>query len=429
MRIPVVGRRRAQRIGAAARSVAQAAPETLTVVRYRAQPTAVTIARLASTAIFAYLVALALPGGTSRPVLAPLTALLVVQVTLYQTLRSAARRVAAVLVGVLVAVALSAVVGFTWWSLGITIVAALILGYLLRLGDTILEVPISAMLILSVGSTRGTAASGRIIETLIGTGAGLLAGLVLATPRVESAHDAITDLCDKMGRLLEQMAAGLCDGSAADSASGWLAQARSLAGEIRRVDEAVRQAEESIRLNPRSLRLPTEGTSLRDGLETLEHAAITIRGLARSIADLTGLGEDHSSIRAPDERSRLAGVLRELAAAVRDYGQRATRHDLAGRELAEAELRRHLDGARDQRDRLSLVLAANPADRPVGWPLRGELVSHIDRLRNELEPGSPLQSRRGRIRSWRLPVQMGRLQQRLPTRAARARPEAEVGND
>jgi hypothetical protein len=57
-------------------------------------------------------------------VLAPLTALLVARVTLYPALRSAVRRVAAVVAGALVAVALSAVAGSTWWSLGITIVAS-----------------------------------------------------------------------------------------------------------------------------------------------------------------------------------------------------------------------------------------------------------------------------------------------------------------
>jgi len=50
--------------------------------------------------------------------------MLVAQVTLYQTVRNAVRRVASVLAGVLVAVAFSALIGFTWWSLGITIVAA-----------------------------------------------------------------------------------------------------------------------------------------------------------------------------------------------------------------------------------------------------------------------------------------------------------------
>ena len=171
MSIPAFRRRRARRIGAAARAVAQRTPGTLTVVRLRAQPTAMTVARLAGTAVFAYLVALPLP-VSPLPVLAPLTALLVVQVSLYQTLSSAVRRVAAVVIGVLLAVGLSAWVGFTWWSLGITIVVALAVGFALHLGDSILEVPISAMLILSVAGTRA-AATGRIIETLVGAAAGL----------------------------------------------------------------------------------------------------------------------------------------------------------------------------------------------------------------------------------------------------------------
>jgi len=112
VRIPAFRRRRARQISTAARAVAQRTPETLILVRRRAQPTAVTVARLAGTAVFAYLVALPLP-VTPQPVLAPLTALLVAQVSLYQTLRSAVQRVAAVVAGVLLAVGLPALVGFT----------------------------------------------------------------------------------------------------------------------------------------------------------------------------------------------------------------------------------------------------------------------------------------------------------------------------
>src|SRR5262245_16488615 len=63
------------------------------------------ISRLTATATFAYLVALVIPAGTNRPVLAPLTALLVLQASLFQTVRSAIRKVLSVTVGVLVAVA------------------------------------------------------------------------------------------------------------------------------------------------------------------------------------------------------------------------------------------------------------------------------------------------------------------------------------
>jgi hypothetical protein len=110
-------------------------------------------------------------------------------------------------------------------------------------------------------------------------------------------------------------------------------------------------------------------------------------------------------------------VLRQLSAAVRDYGRLVTHYDPIGRELAESDLREHLDAARDGQDRLSLVLAADPAERPVGWPLRGELVSHIDRLRHQLEPGTAVRSRPGAVRSWRVPPQVSRLQQRLPTQS------------
>jgi uncharacterized membrane protein YgaE (UPF0421/DUF939 family) len=382
---PAAGLQRAGQVTDAAKTVVRRTPETLMVVRYRTQPTVVQIARLAVTALLAYVAALAVPYTSSQPVLAPLTALLVAQVTLYQTVRSAVTRVAAVVTGVLVAVAVSKLVGFTWWSLGLTVVAALIIGYSLRLGETVLEVPISAMLILSVGATRAEAADGRIVETLVGGGAGLLAGLVLAAPKTESAREAIFELCGKMCSLLDQMAAGLRDGSAREMSARWLDRARALAEEIERVDEAVQHAQESIVLNPRSLSQPADTVVLQDSLETLEHASIIVRGLARSLADLARLGDGDSSVREHEDRNRLAAVLTELSASIREYVQLATTPDLEERRQAESELRDHLGRARERQDRLSTLLAANPADRPVGWPLRGELVIHVDRLRNELE--------------------------------------------
>jgi uncharacterized membrane protein YgaE (UPF0421/DUF939 family) len=381
-------RSRPGQLGVAALAAAQRAPESLTVIRYRAQPTAVTIARLASTAVLAYLLALLLP-VTPRPVLAPLTALLVAQVTLYQTVRSAVRRVVAVVTGVLLAVGLAAWVGFTWWSLGLTIVVALAVGYALHLGDTVLEVPISAMLILSVGTTTA-AATGRIIETLVGAGAGLLAGLVFARPKLLPAAEAFDDLCGKMADLLMQMAAGLRDGSVIDQAPGWLARARSLSGEIRRVDDALHQAEESIRLNPRRARHIQTETDLRNGLETLEHSAITVRVLARSLADSIRLAGDQSPMRDEEIRLRLSAAVTELAAAMRAYGRLALGHDRPGRELLESDLNRFLDAAQERQDQLSELLGTDPATQPVGWPLRGELISHLDRLRTELRAGSAL---------------------------------------
>ena len=402
---PVLSDRKAQRLGRAARAAASRAPQRLTVARYRAQPAAVTIVRLTSTAILAYVIALQLP-GTTHPVLAPLTALLVMQVSVYQTLRHAAQRITAVLVGVLLAVGLSAWVGFTWWTLGITIAIALAIGYVLHLGETILEVPISAMLILSVGTVK-SAADTRIIETMVGAAAGLLAGLFWARPQVQSAEEAIEDLADKMASLLERMAAGLRAGSVRESAADWLAQGRALSAEIRRVDDALRHAEESVRLNPRAAMLLPPRYDLRFQLEPLEHASITVRGLARSLADSAWLAEGTSVVR--DRRGPGQAWLelwRAGGRAVRTYGRLAQVHHRPDRDRLVTEMQEQLILAAKRQNELSEVMGIDPAVHPVGWPLRGEIVSHLDRLRKTLEAGVPGGHRQhGRARHWRLPQQ------------------------
>ena len=246
-----------ENVGVAAKAVARRQAEQLTVVRRRAQPTAVYIARLTATAVFAYLIAQALPGGSPRSVLAPLTALLVVQATLFNTIGTAIRRVAAVTVGVLAAVAVAAYVPFSWWVLGLLVAGTLALGIVLRLREEILEVPISAMLIFSVGSQA--AASTRITETLVGAAAGLAAGLVFAPVRVQPAKEAVGELSRQMADLLGQMAEGLAETPDPRRAAEWLDRTRALRGEIERVDDALSQAEESVRLNPRRLRVRRPG--------------------------------------------------------------------------------------------------------------------------------------------------------------------------
>jgi len=100
-------------------------------------------AKTTLAAVLSFVVAQRL-GTSPQPVLAPLTALLVVQLTMYETLTSGLQRVASVVAGVLTAVGVATYVGLTWWSLGAVVAASLVIGRLLRLGPQLLEVPISA---------------------------------------------------------------------------------------------------------------------------------------------------------------------------------------------------------------------------------------------------------------------------------------------
>jgi len=156
--------------------------------RQRGRAGVVWMVRLTAAAVASYVIArLIFP--RSEPLLAPLTALLVVQLTPVSLLTSGVQRVVSVVAGVAVAVGFSSLVGLTWWSLAILIAVSIVIGQVLRLGPNLLEVPISAMLVLGVG-VRGaeSAAWHRIAETLVGAGVGVLSNLMFP-PRVARIYE------------------------------------------------------------------------------------------------------------------------------------------------------------------------------------------------------------------------------------------------
>lgn len=345
---------------------------------------------------------------TGDNVLAPLTALLVVQATLYRTFRIALQRVASVVAGVLLAVGLSTALGLTWWSLGITIAAALTVGYALRLGESVLEVPISAMLILALPTEAEVA--GRIVATIIGAATGLLSNLVLAPLRLQPAEEAVEEQGGRLADLLQEVADDLAAGRGPERTEAWVVRARELTDAADRVEDALGQAEESVRLNPRSTRVTDPRVYHRRRLQALENATLIVRGIARSLNDSRGISDEVSPVRDPEATQRIADVLRELAAVLRPYG-RLARSKEVDRDALKADVDRHLEQATQRHETAAERLRSDPESAPSGWPLRGELISHLDRLRTQLEPPSRHEPR---------PVDGERESRRRPIRAATA---------
>ena len=339
-------------------------------------------AKATIAAVAAYVAALPL-SENSRPVLAPLTALLVVQLTLYDTLRTGLRRVVSVLVGVLVAVGISTLVPLTWWSLGITIAASLVLGRLLRLGAEVSEVPISAMLVLAVGGADSVATS-RVLETVIGAVVGVTVGAVVAPPLyVRPASDAVNNLARTAAEVLRRVSGEVREEYDRDKALRWLDEARGLGREILRADRALERSESSLRLNPRALRRPNAQISLRTGLEALERAAVSLRGVCRSLVDLAGT-EGPEPVYAPDVREALSDLLADVADAVEAYGGLVGSEVLGGGP-EDQRLRDALGAAWEDRHRLADLLRQEERLREDQWSMHGALTSHIDRLLRDVD--------------------------------------------
>jgi hypothetical protein len=341
-------------------------------------------AKTTLAAVLSYVVALRL-GTSPQPVLAPLTALLVVQLTMYETLASGLQRVASVVAGVLIAVGVATWVGLTWWSLGIVVAASLVIGRLLRLGPHLLEVPISAMLVLAVGGAEG-AALDRVYETLIGAAVGVAVNVVIAAPLyVQPASDAIEELAERMAAFLRQLADQLGEGWSRESADRMLDEARRLGDEVDHADRTLGRAQDSARFNPRVAEAREALPRLRTGLTGLEHTYMTIRNLCRSLLDRTYFVPSEQAETVYDARVRdvLAGVLEAAADAIGHVP--AVTSGIEGQDAARTEVDRRLSELHRRRDLLAELLhEESAADRAV-WQQHGALLTDLDRMRIEIE--------------------------------------------
>lgn len=353
------------------------------LVRRRREPAVVQALRATAAATLSYVVALWLL-DTKAPLLAPLTALLVVQVTLYATITSGITRVNSVVTGVTVAVLFSSLVGLSWWSLGLLILTSLAVGHLVRAGDFINEVAISAMLVLGVAQATDLALA-RVLETLIGAAVGFLFNFLFVPPVwVQPAEEALLDLAGRMRGLLLHLGESPGAHTPVHRAAARLQEARRLDNDIALVDRALVQAEESLRLNPRVKEPLLSRVVLRTGLDTLEICTSVLRSVSRTLTDLATHRKDEPLF-PPDVAEALEKLFGHLAETVRNFAVLVTSPSSGSSEEAEERLARELEAGRAGREKVAHLLLGRVKRHPRQWHLQGALLAEIDRLLDELD--------------------------------------------
>jgi hypothetical protein len=339
-------------------------------------------AKTTLAAVVSYVVADAL-NTSAQPVLASLTALLVVQLTMYETVAQGLQRIGSVLAGVLVAVGVATFVGLNWWSLGGIVALSLVVGRLLRLGPHLLEVPISAMLVLAVGGADDVA-FGRVYETFVGAAAGVLVNAVIVAPLyVQPASDAIGELADRMARLLRGLAEQLRAGWSRAEADRWLGEARALGVEVARADRTLARAEQSARLNPRGARARAAQPRLHTALTGLEHCYVGLRNLCRALLDRTYFVPEAEEATAygAEARAALADVFDSAAEAMGAVVAVASGPDA---DTARADVETHLAELGRHHERLRALLVVDPRADQGAWQQHGALLAAVDRLHVEV---------------------------------------------
>ncbi|EYT82515.1 FUSC family protein [Streptomyces sp. NPDC003703] len=363
--------------------VSESMSSLVRLVKRHRDPVVVQALRSTVAATIAYVIAKWL-SPEPAPLTAPLTALLVVQVTLFATLQTSVRRVNAVVAGVVVAILFSLLVGLTWWSLALVILAGLGVGHLVRVDEFVAEVAISAMLVLGV-TTVGSTAWARIVETLIGAVVGMGCNLLLAPPLwTEHAGESIDGLARRMRRLMLHMGEEVAGGTPVEQAAARLHEARRLDHDIADVDAALRQAEDSLRLNPRVREGLLHRVVLRTGLDTLEICTVVLRVLARTFTDLAKAREPRPLFSAP-AGALVQQLLSEISDAVVSYAVLVTTDVSVSAESAESRLAAELRQAAATRDKLAGQLLDEVQHDASQWQLQGAVLTEVNRIIDEMD--------------------------------------------
>ncbi|WP_037972404.1 FUSC family protein [Streptomyces sp. NRRL WC-3742] len=348
------------------------------------EPFVVQTVRATVAATLAYAVATWL-SSEPAPLTAPLTALLVVQVTVYSTLKTSIRRVNSVVVGVLIAIGFSAVVGLSWWSLGLIILASLVIGRFVRVEEFVQEVAISAMLILGV-TKLASQAWDRVLETLIGATVGLAFNLLFAPPVwVDTAGEAVEGLARRARQLLLDLAEELAGPVPVSLAAERLHEARRLDQAITEVDAAMRQAEDSLRFNPRISEGLLSRLVLRTGLDTLEICVVVIRVLARSLTDLAKRRRPGERLFPPEVAVGLEELFAHVGGAMVSFAVLVTTQVSRNAAEAEERLAAELAAAWSCRENVAQLLLREVQERPEAWQLHGSILAEVDRILDELD--------------------------------------------
>ncbi len=342
--------------------------------------------RLTAAAVLTFLITSRLTNGLVD-LTGPLTALLVIQASAFSTLKMGAVRVGAVLGGVLVATLLSTWVGLTWWSLGAAIAASLLLGKLLRLGEQMLETPISAMLILGV-TNHDVAAETRVLNTLIGAGVGIAFNLVYppAMP-TRSASRAVVEVAESVAAPLDAAGDAFEAGPVQHAqVEDWLGQARAADTRVERARAAVAELKDSRRFNPRALGTTDVEPVLASGLRTQEACLLAVRALLAALR--SELPTDDAQPEDPlgeELRTAFAVVLHDVADSLRGFGNLVVAEAEGREEESERALDTNLEVLRETQAILTELIMVDARENPASWLLRGSILAAVEHVLDQLD--------------------------------------------
>jgi uncharacterized membrane protein YccC len=185
--------------------------------------------------------------------LAPWTALFLVQSTVYRSLLSALQQFVVVVAGTLLAAGAGVLTHSAMTAMALALLLTVLLGNYARFGDQGLYAPTAALFVLvyGYGSYTGYDILHRLLETLLGAAIGICVNALVLPPvhtrRVRHLRDRLPKDC---AELLHTVADGIQEPYDEEQVRGWYGRAVRMTDQVMDLRVARRRSDESYRLNP-----------------------------------------------------------------------------------------------------------------------------------------------------------------------------------
>lgn len=340
------------------------------------------VIKSAVAAVLAWMLARLLPDNAT-PILAPLTAIFSINLTIAGSMRDAGQRVVGVVFGIVLAVLVSEYIGPNAWAIFLVVLISFYVGRRLGLdAGGVQQIAVSALLIVlgAASSALDTAAVLHLANTLIGTGVGLLLNASVSPPNyLPDARRRLLEVGEAIRDDLAALAESVRTGISNDEAVTTLHFARETNAQLLELDTALNQARESLQFNLLGRRQRELLGRYHQADLALEHASIQTRMIARALADATAQDAPHDWLRADALGAPLADLL--------DAGVETL--DAHLRQLEEGNLTGGLPIDLERLTELQRAIGAasaehEPALRQGGWIYLGEVVALATQLITDL---------------------------------------------
>ncbi|MGW2859037.1 FUSC family protein [Streptomyces sp. NPDC001205] len=252
--------------------------------------------------------------------LAPWTAIFLVQSTVYRSLKTALQQFVVVVMGTLLAAGAGVLTRDTMLAMVIALPVTMLFGSYARFGAQGLNAPTAALFVLVYGTYSGFDILHRFLETLLGAAIGLAVNaLVLPPVHSRSVRHLRGHLPEESAALLHTIADGLGDdGPTREEAQAWHDRARRLTDRVTDLRTARSWSDESYRFNPgRRLRRSAPVPPAADWDFTWDRITSHVEAITRTLTGAAEGRSDHAALPDPAlaivaELLRAAGDVCEL---------------------------------------------------------------------------------------------------------------------